>query len=115
MSFFLEAFGSTEEEYFELLEMPETFILYRFFFKWLDEKGSMGTDHWRACWCHCMETLDDVEKQNVLNIIHRNVFSKAEIDTVTSEDALTLLNFYTNYRKDIITPGTKLYELSAVN
>ena len=38
MSFFLEAFGSTEEEYFELLEMPETFILYRFFFKWLDEK-----------------------------------------------------------------------------
>ena len=71
----------------------------------------MGTDHWRACWCHCMETLDDVEKQNVLNIIHRNVFSKAEIDTVTSDDALTLLNFYTNYRKDIITPGTKLYAL----
>ena len=25
-------------EHRELLEMPETFILYRFFFKWLDEK-----------------------------------------------------------------------------
>lgn len=58
-----------------------------------------------------MRTLDEVEKQNVLDIIHRNVFSQEEIDTVTSEDALTLLNFYTNYRKDIITPGTKLYEL----
>ncbi|MBQ9191419.1 MAG: hypothetical protein IJ142_07440 [Bacteroidaceae bacterium] len=111
MSFFLEAFGSTEEEYFELLEMPETFILYRFFFKWLDEKSSMGTDHWRACWCHCMGTLDEVEKQNVLDIIHRNIFSQEEIDTVTSEDALMLLNYYTNYRKDIITPGTELYKL----
>ena len=111
MSFFLEAFGKTEEEYFELLEMPETFILYRFFFKWLDEKGSMGTAHWRQCWRHCMGTLDEVEKQNVLNIIHRNIFSQKEIDSVDSEDALTLLTFYTNYRKDIITPGTKLYKL----
>lgn len=79
MSFFLEAFGKTEEEYLELLEMPETFILYRFFFKWLDEKGSMGTDHWRQCWSHCMETLDEVEKQNVLNIIHRNIFLKRRL------------------------------------
>lgn len=111
MSFFYEAFGHTEKEYFELLEMPETFILYRFFFKWLDEKGSMGTDHWRQCWSHCMETLGEEEKQNVLNIIHRNIFSQEEINSVSSQDALALLNFYTNYRKDIITPGTKLYEL----
>ena len=52
ITFFLEAFGNDETEYMELLEMPETFILYRFFFKWLDEKGSMGTDHWRQCWSH---------------------------------------------------------------
>lgn len=58
-----------------------------------------------------MGTLDEVEKQNVLNIIHRNIFSQKEIDSVDSEDALTLLTFYTNYRKDIITPGTKLYKL----
>ena len=37
--------------------------------------------------------------------------TEEEIDSVVSDDALTLLNFYTNYRKDIITPGTKLYEL----
>lgn len=111
MSFFLEAFGSDEDEYFELLEMPETFILYRFFFKWLDEKGSMGTEHWRRCWNHCMMTLEEGEKQNVLDIIHRNVFSQEELGTVVSDDARELLNFYTNYRKDIITPGTQLYEL----
>ena len=58
-----------------------------------------------------MGTLDEMEKQNVLDIIHRNIFSQEEIDSVVSDDALKLLNFYTNYRKDIITPGTKLYEL----
>lgn len=111
MTFFLEAFGNDEAEYMELLEMPETFILYRFFFKWLDEKGSMGTDHWRQCWSHCMNTLPEDEKQLVLDIIHTNTFYKEELEAVTSEDALKLLNFYTNYRKDIITPGTELYRL----
>ena len=111
ITFFLEAFGNDETEYMELLEMPETFILYRFFFKWLDEKGSMGTDHWRQCWSHCMNTLAKDEKQLVLDIIHTNTFYKEELEAVTSADALKLLNFYTNYRKDIITPGTELYRL----
>ena len=108
ITFFLEAFGNDETEYMELLEMPETFILYRFFFKWLDEKGSMGTDHWRQCWSHCMNTLAEDEKQLVLDIIHTNTFYKEELEAVTSADALKLLNFYTNSRTDIITPGTEL-------
>lgn len=111
ITFFLEAFGNDEAEYMELLEMPETFILYRFFFKWLDEKGSMGTDHWRQCWSHCMNTLPEDEKQLVIEIIHTNTFYQEELEKVSSADALKLLNFYTNYRKDIITPGTELYRL----
>ena len=111
ITFFLEAFGNDETEYMELLEMPETFILYRFYNKWKDEKGSMGTDHWRQCWSHCMNTLAEDEKQLVLDIIHTNTFYKEELEAVTSADALKLLNFYTNYRKDIITPGTELYRL----
>lgn len=111
MTFFLEAFGSNETEYLELLEMPETFILYRFFFKWLDEKSSMGTNHWRQCWNHCMNTLPEDEKHIVLEIIHKNTFYQDELKQVTSAEALKLLNFYTNYRKDIITPGTELYRL----
>ena len=31
-SFFERAFGRTEEEYMEMLLMPETFIIFRFFF-----------------------------------------------------------------------------------
>ena len=70
-SFFYEAFGHTEEEFFELLEMPETFILYRFFFKWLDEKGNMGTNHWRMCWKNCFTILGDEDRQIIFNTIRR--------------------------------------------
>ena len=111
LSFFFEAFGNDEEEYMELLEMPETFILYRFFFKWLDDKNDMGTNHWRTCWKHCMATLGDDEKNQVLAIIHANTFTQCELESVSSKDSLKLLSFYTNYRKDIITPGTELFEL----
>lgn len=110
-SFFYEAFGHSEEEFFELLEMPETFILYRFFFKWLDEKGDMGTNHWRMCWQQCMTVLNEKEKQLTLGIIHRNIFSKEELETVTSPNAKELLKFYTNFRKDIITEGSNLFKL----
>ncbi len=110
-SFFLEAFGHNEEEFFELLEMPETFILYRFFFKWLDERGEMGTNHWRKCWQHCMHTFGTEEKEEVLAIIHRNTFTPDELNRVTSSDAKMLLSFYTNYRKDIITENTELFRL----
>ena len=109
-SFFMEAFGSTEEEYMELLEMPETFILYRFFFKWLDEAHGMGTEHWRQCWKECMTTLSQNEIDELLQIIHRNEFSADEVAMIPSALGKKLLTFYTNYRKDIITPGTVLYQ-----
>lgn len=109
-SFFKEAFGSTEEEYMELLEMPETFILYRFFFKWLDESHGMGTNHWRSCWNECMSTLSSVEFDELRSIIHTNQFTEDVISSVKSEIGRKLLGFYVNFRSDIITPGTQLYE-----
>ena len=97
----------------ELLEMPETFILYRFFFKWLDGAYGTGTEHWRACWKYCMNNLPLEEKTEVLDIIHRNIFSEEEKQKVHSKEARQLLSFYTNYRKEIITPGTMLYKQKA--
>jgi len=93
----------------ELLEMPETFILYRFFFKWLDDNYGTGTAHWRDCWNTCMKILSDNEKQLLLDIVHRNTFTVEEKAQVSHPEAKRLLGFYTNYRKDIITPGTSLY------
>lgn len=109
--FFLEAFGSTEEEYYELLEMPETFILYRFFFKWLDEKGYKGTNHWRECWHKCKKELSTKEWTDVLSIIHSNIFTEENVGKASSPLVKELLSYYTNYRSDIITPGKSLFSL----
>ena len=111
VEFFGEAFGHTEEEYFELLEMPETFILYRFFFKWLDEKNGRGTEHWRALWKKCKAKLTETEWSYVLSIIHTNVFNEDTVLDYKKSEVGDLLRCYMNYRKDIITPGTELYRL----
>lgn len=112
-TFFYEAFGQDEAQFMELLEMPETFILYRFFFKWLDNKpGGLGVAHWRDCWQECMTSLSSQDKERLLEIIHTNVFDNIDISDLPKK-AQELLKFYTNFRKDIITPGTDLYQLKA--
>lgn len=110
-SFFLEAFGETEEDYLELLEMPETFILYRFFFKWLDSQNLKGTQHWRSCWNECMNSISQKEKDELLEVIHKNMFNDEVKSRFNNPLIIKLLDFYTDYRKDIITPGTELYIL----
>ena len=111
VEFFGEAFGRTEDEYFELLEMPETFILYRFFFKWLDEKTGRGTEHWRSLWQHCKSKLTKDEWNEVLSTIHANVFNDDTILDFADSEVRDLLRCYVDSRKDIITPGTELYQL----
>jgi hypothetical protein len=110
-SFFYKAFGHDETEFYELLEMPETFILYRFFFEWLKGKHEASTDNWRKCWNDSMLNLTPEERTTALDVIHTNVFNP-EIQNQFSNPKITkLLEFYTNYRKDMITEGTELYKL----
>lgn len=114
VTFFKKAFGETEDEFMELLEMPETFILYRFFFEWIDSQpNGEGTAHWRKAWNTCKSNLPSSEWEELLEYIHGNVFTDEGIDRFKSEEAQKLLSFYTNYRKDIITPGSPLYELKS--
>lgn len=92
--------------------MPETFILYRFFFEWLDNKpGGFGTAHWRKCWNKCMSESSDEEKSKLLDIIHNSKFDSVSELSGLSQQGQELLSYYTNFRKDIITPGTELYRL----
>lgn len=112
-TFFYEAFGQDEAQFMELLEMPETFILYRFFFKWLDNQpGGLGVAHWRECWQDCMDTLSSQDKERLLEIIHTNVFDNIDFSDLPTK-AQELLKFYTNFRKDIITSGTELFRLKS--
>lgn len=98
-SFFYKAFGNTENEFLELLEMPETFILYRYFFEWIDAKGEMGTNHWRKAWEICKKSLSENDWSEVLDYIHHNNFSEKENARFRSTEAQHLLTFYTNFRK----------------
>lgn len=110
-SFFYEAFGKNEDEYIDLLEMPESFILYRFFFKWLDNINGLGPIHWNESWNKCKEKLSDEEWEKVLNVIHGNEFSVQTRECFDDADVRLLLSYYKNFRNDISTPGTELYEL----
>ncbi|GAB6012451.1 radical SAM protein [Viscerimonas tarda] len=110
-SFFYKAFGHTEEEFFDLLEMPETFILYRYFFESLKEKYEHSTDNWRKCYNNCMQTLDETEKAKVIQAIHDNDFSETVKEQFTNSQSHQLIEFYTNYRNAIVKEGTDLYKL----
>lgn len=110
-SFFEEAFGKDIVEFKELLEMPETFILYRFFFKWLDNVIDFGTEHWRTCWRKCMEILDEGMKKDVLDIIHSNNFDDERINSFEDPLVIELFGYYSSHRNDITDPQNVLYEL----
>ncbi|MDD5697166.1 MAG: hypothetical protein PHH77_00995 [Victivallaceae bacterium] len=64
--FFEKAFGANEEEFEKILYMPETFIIYRFYFE-----GIGQTQQWWSAY----SSLPDKEKEAVNPIIHSNDFS----------------------------------------
>ena len=110
-SFFYKAFGDTEVDFFELLEMPETFILYRYFFEWLEDKHQHSTANWRQSYNDCMQTLDEVEKARLVKAIHDNDFSENAQNQFSNPQSRQLIEFYTNYRNAIVKEGSDLYKL----
>lgn len=110
--FFEKAFGKDEQQFFRILEMPESMILYRYFFEWLGEEKNytVSTVAWWNCWQETFEILNEQEKLELLDIIHQNHFVSIETGNYNPK-YLTLLKFYTNYRDDVVTKGTELYKL----
>lgn len=110
--FFEKAFGKNEDEFFKIMNMPETMILYRFFFEWLgdEEKYPISQKSWWNCWQATFAQLDEKETKELQEIIHHNKFATLQTDTCNLKFA-EILTFYTNYRDDIITKGTELYAL----
>ncbi|MFA7232211.1 MAG: hypothetical protein WC071_13145, partial [Victivallaceae bacterium] len=83
--FFEKAFGANEKEFEKILYMPETFIIYRFYFE-----GTGQTDKWWTTYC----SLSKEEKAIVDPIIHTNDFS--EIDRFRKKTSIyQVLNYYT--------------------
>lgn len=101
VSFFEKAFGKDETEYMELLLMPETFLLFRFFFEHLGY-----TQQWRKA----INELTDEEREELYPIIFKNDFNHIE-ELTTNEKYRHILRFYKNYRGDIADSSSELYRL----
>lgn len=89
--FFEKAFGKNKEEYFKILYMPETMIIYRFY---CEENGI--TEEW---W-NKFNSLDDTKKEIAKKIIHKNDFSDVE-NLTDDNEIIELLKYYTLSRDSI--------------
>lgn len=107
-SFFLKAFGRNLEEYHTLLEMPDTYIIYRFFFEWLDsKKHPLGMTNW----VKSINRLTYVEQQLFFSIIHDNGFDPQNISEELPSRVKYALSFYRNRRDDVAKESGELYSL----
>ena len=89
--FFQRAFGENIDEYFEILYMPENYIIYR---KVFEELG------YTAEWKKSFYSLNETEISEAKSIIESNDFNELESKTDNPE-ILKLLMHYTISYKDI--------------
>lgn len=82
--FFEKAFGKTIDEFFEILHMPETYIIYRYFFE-----GNGMTGKWRELY----RSLNEEELVIANEIIRSNNFKEYE-SNVSNPKILELLAHY---------------------
>lgn len=123
-TYFEKAFGKNLDEFHSLLDMPETMIIYRFFFEWLDTKAAhkiaveiLGSDdickwstgNWLKSYGKCKNTLSEESWNNVLNLIHINNFSN-EIK-IESKNANKLLSFYTQNKRELLETDSALFKM----
>jgi hypothetical protein len=103
-SFFMKAFGKNEQEYFELLYMPASYLLFRYFFEYLG-----NVDEWRYAFSD--KNLGKNEKEIAKKIIEANDFSN--INSLTSNTKiLKLMQHYTNFTASSLEdPDSELYRL----
>jgi hypothetical protein len=103
-SFFYKAFGKDEEEFTKLLYMPETFILFRFFF----EKEGLTEEWWKA-----FNDLTPTELVEAKQIIEKNLFKDISFKT-SNENILKVLKYYTFSRENIGDSNSDLHKLKVV-
>ncbi len=102
VSFFYKAFGKNIEEYKELLIMPETYILHRFFF---EEIGF--TNKWR----NDFYNLSIKQQEKALEIIKANDFNNVINFTKSKVVHSFIEEHYSISRDEINNPKSKIYKL----
>ncbi|MBR4901318.1 MAG: hypothetical protein IKZ46_10285 [Victivallales bacterium] len=125
--FFEKAFGKNIEEFHRLLEMPETFIIYRFFFDWMNSPEAhmhakelfghdticmFSTERWWNAYIQCQRRVSIQTWNKVLQYIHANDFSQ-ELGTYKNEVKI-LLTYYIDKKQDILDEHTQIYKMKQI-
>lgn len=100
-SFFEKAFGRTEEEFYNLLIMPELYILLRFFFE-----GIGLTQEWDDDF----NNLNPTEKERALQLIYKNHIKPAELSDLPPSLKKALRHYALN-RAHVFMDSNKKYQL----
>lgn len=101
MSYFEAAFGADENEFFKILYMPETYIIYRYFFR-----DAGFTEQW---WEE-LNNLSNSELELAKSIIENNEFGNISVLT-NNRNIQKLLKHYSITRGDIKNTNTEIYKL----
>ena len=104
-SFFYKAFGNNLDEYFELLAMPRTLIMFRSYF---EENGT--TTKWKTLYCK----LNNDQKKHLMELASLNI---AELrNTPWPNDLKDILEFYLiKYSGKIGHSDVKYFQLSLMD
>lgn len=90
--FFAKAFGNNEQEFKEILTMPDEFIRYRIFFK---DNGYY--DLWRICYLK----LSSLEREELINVLEKLVDSPEVLTKSYSKNINDILAFYSLRKKQM--------------
>lgn len=94
--FFEEAFGSNEDEFLEILAMPDEIIRYRHFFR---DNGILGM------WLNSYRLLTQSQKEELLHIVSEMVDNPTILEAESSEAVNAILPYY-SIRKSQVEKGT---------
>ena len=78
--------------------MPDTYIIYRFFFEWLEQIGHPLS---MKQWVNAINALSSSESEVFFTIIHASDFSQPEYKEEYGERINHALSFYVNMRDEI--------------
>ena len=107
-TFFYKAFGKDEKEFYELLNLPDVMIVYRFFFEWLDSKDH---EYSRKAWREKFNSLSKSERQIFESIVYDNSFTTTKEHMDYGDNINGLLKFYVPLRDQIQEKSGFLYHL----
>ena len=88
--------------------MPDTYIIYRYFFEWLAEKGHPFSTH---NWEETYKSLSPATKKEFLSIIHGPTFTSVLPRHTYSGELAEIMKFYVNLRDAVQNPNGELYAL----